>query len=129
MTTEAVDEHICRLNAIIERYDIRHARQILNLDQCCVFFRATGRRAKRKMLMKKNTAKLCKTIVKTKNIDHVAIISVLSASGFEYKPVVVYPGVQAHYRKVRGTTDTLHDHLILCKLSLKKSAGVDSKII
>lgn len=50
LTTEAVGKHIARVKAAMNRYGIRHARQIYNLDETGICFRATGRRVRRKAL-------------------------------------------------------------------------------
>lgn len=55
LTMHAVKNQICRLNAIMDYYCIRKARQIINLDQCGISLRAKGAHVKRKLLTKRNT--------------------------------------------------------------------------
>lgn len=49
LTTEAVEVHICRFNAVKEQYGIRHSRKVVNLDQSGGSFGGTVRRSKRRV--------------------------------------------------------------------------------
>lgn len=67
-----------------------------------------------------------KTTLKTRSIDYVTVMSVIYASGFEFKPVDVYPEVHALSRVIQGTIETLQHHLMLSYLFLGEGAGVYS---
>lgn len=75
----------------MDRYGIRKASQMINLDETSISFRANGRRIKRNALGKKH--KLYKTIVRSWNSYHITVMSVATAACHTFKTVVVYPGV------------------------------------
>jgi len=54
---------------------------------------------------------------------------VVSAAGTASKPVIVYPGKQAHFHRVCGNVQTLHSFLPPCYLYQREVPGVDSAII
>ena len=53
----------------------------------------------------------------------------VSASGKAYKPVIEFPGIQPHYRKVNGVLQGLHDVLPKCYLHYREVPGADSAIV
>lgn len=53
---------------------------------------------------------------------------VINAAGEAFKPVVVYPGKQAHFRRVAGIVQTLHQFLPRCSFYQREMPGVDSAI-
>lgn len=55
-------------------------------------------------------------------------MSVVRAAGHVFKQVVVYPGVHAHFLKVRGSTETMRHHLMPRYVYQRDPAGVDSSI-
>lgn len=66
--------------------------------------------------------------MKTKNIEHVAVMSVVNAAGVFRTPVVVFPGKKEHYRVVSGRLESLHDHPMPWYLFLREVAREDSII-
>lgn len=55
-------------------------------------------------------------------------MGLINAAGDVMKPVVVYPGKQAHFRRVSGTVQTLHQFLPQCYFYQRETPGVDSAI-
>jgi len=99
------------------------------MDQSGASFAKVTGRSLRKGVRPKNMA-LIHTGVRTKGkLDHVTIMSVFSAAGTALKPVIVFPGVQAHHCVVKGQVQTLHSFLPPCYLYQRNPAGVDSQII
>ena len=45
------------------------------------------------------------------DLEKVTIMPTVSAAGTCCKPVIVFPGKQAHFRCVNGTLQTLHSYL------------------
>ena len=67
--------------------------------------------------------------VKTKgNLERLTVIAVVKAAGCSFKPIIVYPGKQPHYRRVNGKVETLHNYLPDCYFYQGESPGVESKI-
>lgn len=66
------------------------------------------------------------------NIDHRTVTAVVNANGDAYKPIIVYPGVQAHYRKFQQNnviiTQTLPMIIPDCYFYQRPIAGVDTEI-
>ena len=53
--------------------------------------------------------KLKQACIRTKEqLDHVTVMQCIAASEKAYTPVVVFPGLQPHYRKVQGQYLGLH---------------------
>ena len=129
LTRDHVAEHIGRVKAIIARYNIKNAKYIFNLDQSgCSSQRMTGR-SLREGVGPRHVA-LINSSVRTKvNLERVTIMPVVSANGFAYKPVVIYPGVQRHYRTVKGERQTSHGYLPNCYLYQREMPGVNMDIM
>lgn len=128
LTKEHLAEHIGRMKATMLRYNIKNAKYIFNLDQSgCSFQRMTGR-SLRKGLGPQNVTLINSSVPKG-NLELVTIMPVVFANGFEYKPVVVYPGVQRHYRTVKDERQTLHDYLPNCYLYQREMPGVNTDIM
>ena len=96
-----VSEHIARIQAAFDRYGIRDPRFIFNTDQSGSSFKRMCGRSLRKGYGRKDK-KLQQACIRTRGqLDRVTVIPCISASGKAYKPVIVFPGIQPHYRKVR----------------------------
>ena len=68
--------------------------------------------------------------VRTKGaLEIVTVMPTVSAAGTCCKPVIVFPGKQAHSRRVNGTIQSLYSYLPSCYLYQREVPGVDSKII
>jgi len=79
------------------------------------FERMTGR-SLQKGIGRRHVA-LIHSVVRTKgNLDRVTVMRTVSAAGVELKPVIVFPGKQAHFREARGQVQTLHSFLPPCCL-------------
>lgn len=124
-----VAEHIAHVKAAMDRYRIKDARFVFNMDQSGASFAKMTGRSLRKGVGPRNVA-LIHSAVRTKgNLERVTVMPVVSASGVAFKPVIVYPGKQAHYRKVSGHIQTLHGFLPPCYFYQREVPGVDSAII
>ena len=63
------------------------------------------------------------------NLNHVTLMAVVGADGRAYKPALVFPGRQPHYRRLSsGVLQTVRDFLPDCYLYQRDPAGVDSSI-
>ena len=70
---------------------------------------------------------LVSAAVKTKGkLDRVTVMCVINAAGQEFKPVVVYPGKQPHYRRLGSSIQTVHQFLPPCYFYRRDPAGADS---
>lgn len=99
-----------------------------SLDESDVCFRFSGKQSRPKAVGCKRQP-LLRSIIKTKNIEHVTVMSVILTDGTAAEPVVAYPGVQTHYRLVRGTVEKLNYHLMPCYLYQRDPiAGGDREI-
>lgn len=128
-----VSEHIARVQAAINRYSIRSASQIINMDQSGMSFEKIVGRSLRKGFCDAATRKCSLAVQKTLqtkgNLNRVTVMPVVSASGTAYKPVIVYPGKLPHFRTVNGKHETLYDSLPDCYIYYKETAAANSEII
>lgn len=127
LTPEAVADHIARLKATCKPYVIHALQQIVNLDESGLSFKPRVRIAHRKTLSLRKGRALT-TYVQTRNIDHVTLMGVVTYSGHAFNLVDVFPGVQAHFRTVRGRRKFLHHSLPPCHLFQSDLDRVDSEI-
>ena len=125
ITPSTVTEHIARVQAALDRYNIRDARCIFNVDQSGSLFARMVGRSLRKGIGKPGQT-LEQSNVRTKGqLDRVTIMPVVSAAGSTFKPVIVYPGKNPHYRKVRGHWQDFTAVLPECYLFYREVPGVD----
>ena len=121
-------EHTSRLKAVINKWNIRDPRRIFNIDQTgCNFARQTGRSLRRGI----GTAngRLVQTLVRTRGkLTNITVMPCVSADGSVYKPAVVLPGKQVHYRRSAVGYQSPIDLLPPCYLYYRDPAGVDSDI-
>ena len=126
-----VSEHISRTIAMSKHFGIKDPAQVVNLDECGAIFEKMARKSLRRGVSHENNpASLILSSIRTKgNLNHVTFMDVFGTDGTAYKPVVVFPGEQPHYRRLGdGLTQTVHDFLPPCYLYHLDPAGVDSKI-
>ena len=124
-----VSEHIARIQAALDRYGIRDPRFIFNTDQSGSSFKRMCGRSLRKGYGKKDK-KLQQACIRPRGqLDRVTVMPFISASGKAYKPVIVFPGIQPHYRKVRGQYQDLQSVLPECYLNYRETPGADSAIV
>ena len=129
ITSSNVTEHIARVQAALDRYNIRDARCILNVDQSGSSFARMVGRSLRKGIGKPGQ-RLQQSNVRTKGqLDRVTIMPVVSTAGSTFKPVTVYPGKNPHYRKVRGHCQELTAVLPEFYLFYREVPGVDTPIM
>ena len=131
ITPTKVGEHIARVIAICKRFRIRHPCQIVNLDECGMSFdRMAGRSLRQGVTHSTRQRSVESVAVRTRgNLNHVTIMAVVGADGKAYKPVVVFPGKQPHYRRLEdGRTQTVHDFLPPSHVYHRDPAGVDTSI-
>ena len=90
MTPEIVSEHMARVQAAMDRYNIRDPKFVFNMDQSGASFHKMVGRALRKGVASKGEPTVQKTIRTKGVLNRVTIMPVVSASGTSYKPVVVF---------------------------------------
>lgn len=83
LTIDTVALHIAQPKAEMLRYNIIRTGYVLNLYETDISFKPNGRRCKGKALGRKGVMAL-KIFVRTKNIDHITVMSVVSVSGFAF---------------------------------------------
>ena len=125
VTKERIAEHIARVQAALDIFNIKDPRFILNLEECGISFRESGRRLKAKAVGR-NGSQLLSTVVKTQNVEHVTVMGIGNAAGDSFKPVIVFPGTNQHFQRVKGRTEGLLTHLPPCYAYKRDPAGVDS---
>ena len=93
-----VGEHHGRIQAIYNRYRIRHPSQVVNLDQSgSSFDRIHGRSLRRGIASSQRSTALTLASMRTKGIlNHVTLMAVVGADGRANKPALVFPGRQPH---------------------------------
>ena len=127
-----VAEHISRVQAICARYRIDEPSRVFNLDESGASFdKMTGRSLRRGVGPSSDKSKsITRAGLQTKGrLNHVTVMGVVSADGRAYKPAVVFPGNQHHYRVLAsGKRQTVHDFLPPCYLFHRDPAGVDAAI-
>ena len=124
-----VSEHIPRIQVALSRYGIRDPCLIVNTDQSGSSFKRMCGRSLRKGYGKKNK-KLQQACIRTKGqLDRVTVMPCISASGKAYKPVIVFPGVQPHYRKVRGQYQDMSSVLPQCYRHYRETPGADLSLV
>ena len=129
ITPATVSELIARIRVALGRYGIRDPRFIFNTDQSGSSFNIMCGRSLRKGYGKKDK-KLQQACIRTKGQpDRVTVMPCISASGKAYKPVLVFPGVQPHYRKVRRQYQDMSSVLLECYLHYRETPGADSAIV
>lgn len=62
-------------------------------------------------------------------LDQFTVMPMVSADGVAYKPLIVYPGTLAHYRKVQNQVQSLNSVLSPCYVFQRNPVGVDSDIM
>lgn len=127
-TAHNIAEHIARVKSAVHRYNIRSPLNIINADESGVSFKNLNGRSRRYAIGPR-ASKIVHTGAKMPGtLDHVTVMSVVSGIGRSYKPVIVFPGRQMHYRLVNGDHQTLLDWLPPCYFFQRDVAGVDSSI-
>lgn len=132
VTKENVAEHISRVQAAIKRYNIKSAKQIVNMDQSGISFKKMVGRSLRKGFRdnsKGNKSTVQNTLSAKGNLDRVTLMPVVAAHGSAFTPCVIYPGKQPHFRKVRGRFETLGDVLMKSHLYYNEHSAANSEII
>ena len=86
-----ISEHIARIISAMDRYNITKPKQVFNFDESGVSFKSMCV-SNRTFAVGPRDHKLVHTMVKTKIIDRVTVLSVISADGKNYKPAIVFPG-------------------------------------
>lgn len=107
--------------------NIKRAGQVLNLDDIGTIFKSSVLRRKLKSLGSKGQNVL-KTAVRRKNNHHITVVSVVLAFVFVFKPCVVYPSIQAHYRSMNGLNELLNDLLMSFYLYQREKSAVDRSV-
>lgn len=128
VTRERVSEHLARCKALYERYHINDGRRIFNIDQTGISFKSMRGRC-----MHKGIGPVEKNIVTTGaatkgNLSFVTVMPVINAAGQALKPVIVFPGVQPHWRRVNGNYQLAQDFLPDSHYFQRSPAGVNSQI-
>ena len=72
---------------------------------------------------------LVSTMVGTRGgMERATVMCAVNAAGLSFKPVVVFPWKQLHYRMVGSTVETVHSYLPSCYVYERENAGVDTTI-
>ena len=129
VTRRKVGEHIARMQAAMDRFNVHDARRIFNIEESGVSFRTLARKILRKGITTRDKQYAFSSLVSTKgNLDRVTVLCVVNAAGESFKPAVVFPGKQPHYRRVDEVVETIHSYLPTCYFYQRDSAGVDSSV-
>lgn len=130
---EVISEHIARVAALVKRFNITSADHVFNMDQSgSSISKMVGREFRMGIAdgSKNNrSVALKKTLYVKGSLDRVTVMTVVSASGVEYKPCVIYPGKQPQFSKVQGKVETPHDILIPCYLFYNETSAANYSII
>lgn len=129
ITPETLTENICRVQMVMNRYNIHDAKFIFNMDQSGSSFEKIIGRSLRKGVGLIGQKLMQRTISTKGNLNRVTIMPVVSAAGKAFTHCLSFPGKTGHYRIVRGQYQTLQDVLMDCKLYQRDPAGAESSII
>ena len=129
VTMPVVCEHIAGVNAVLQRFNIKDPKYIFNLDQSGSSFAKMTGRSLWKGVGPKHTALIQSTVRTKGNLERVTVMPVVSAAGTTCKPVMGFPGKQAHFSRVKGEIQTLHSFLPPCYLYQRELPGVNTEIM
>ena len=122
-------EHLSRVSSLISQYDICDTSRIFNLDQTGSSSHRMVGRSLRKGIGKIGS-KILRRSVRTRGaLKRVTGMPVISTAGHSYKPIIVYPGKQIHYRKVKGVVQTIQSFHPPCYFHQRSIPGVDTSIM
>ena len=111
LSKSIVAEHIARVEAACARFYIKDSTFIFNMDQSGASFEKMVGRS----IIKRYGAKervLEQTGIRTKGkLARVTVMPVDSSAGVAYTSMIVFPGIQAHYRHFHGQILTWEDVL------------------
>ena len=97
-----VAKHIARIQDACARFYIKDSEFIFNMDQSGASLEKMVGRSLTKGYGPKERV-LVQTGIQTKDkLDIVTVMPVVSAAGVSYAPVIVFSGIQSHYRRVHG---------------------------
>lgn len=114
----------------MKNYNIKEPSHIFNIDQTGASFGKMTGRSPLKGVSDFHIRALVQRIIRTKgDLTLVTVQDIVSASCVAYKPCVIYPGKNAHFRRVRGEKQTLHAVLMPCYLYHREVPGADSNIV
>lgn len=102
MTAENLTEHVYHVEAAITRFNIRNPRYIFNKVHSGPSFAKMKGRSLRNGMERLELKLLQKALFIQENLGRVTVMSATAAHGTADKPVVVFSGTLAHYRKVGG---------------------------
>lgn len=128
MTPDHVFEHIVCADEAIKRFAIQDPARIFNCNEtgialssnCCQPLSKGLGRSKKPIYQMEDSGK--------GGLNHVTLMYVVSASGMEYKPVIIFPGKQARYRTVNGNVEIMHNCPPPCYLHRRDPARMISEI-
>ena len=102
VTSANVAEHIARVPEAMRRFRIYDLRFIFNLDESGVSFKNMAGRSLRKGVGPSGARLQSKAVITKGKLERVTVMCVVNAAGESFKPVIVYPGKQPHFRRVHG---------------------------
>ena len=88
---------------------------IFNADEPDAPFGNMAGRSLRKGMFYAQRCSTISALVRTRgNLERFNVICVVNAAGERFKHVILFPGKQLYYRKVRGTIEREHSYLLAC---------------
>lgn len=119
MRPDVVAKHLARVRVTCEKNN--------NLDYSGLSVRGMTLGGREKCIVTNKALANTKDLLFRGSIDHVTLVSVVSATGQAYTPLVVLPGKEARCRRRNGNVEALQDFLPRpCYAFMREKAGVDS---
>lgn len=112
-TSDFIREHLGCVKTVITRYIITDPRRFLNVDETGCSFNSMTTKSLRKTTGMKRKDKLMTEVAPARGSMHfMTIVTVLSAHGESFKPIIVLPGNKLHNSNtMMGTYKNLQDYL------------------
>ena len=128
VTRANIAEHIARVQEAMRRFHIYDPRFIFNLEESGVSFKNIPWRSLQKGIGPSEARLQSKAVIKKGKLVRVTVMCVVNAAGESFKPVIVYPGKQPHFRRVHGRYESVVNALLPCHFLQRDPPGVNTQI-
>ena len=130
VTRHNIATHIARVQVDMDRFDIHDPNLILNVDESGISFQKMAGRSLLRELGNAHEKTLVSTMIRTRGrMERATVMCFVNAAGLSFKPVMVFPGKQPHYRMVGSSVETVHSYLPSCYFYQRENAGVDTGVL
>lgn len=100
--SKGLTEHFVRIEAAINRFNIRNPKYVFNANQCGALFQKTNGRYLREKIGRFGSRPVQRALITKRYLENFTKMLVVSASGKNHKLFIIFPKKIAQYRKVQG---------------------------